>query len=238
MNNYKYLIMDVDDTLLDFGSAFMSAQKGIADFLGVEYSEEFKALDMKVGWEAWKSLRMDCTDDPDIQKNYHTYYYDYLEMHYLLLTEALEIQRPVDELVKHYLDSVTASAVLMEECTLEVIKKLSKKYKLALATNGTIDMQMHRVEAFKPYVDKIYISEAMGVIKPTEEFYKYMLDDLGVSSVECLMIGDSVMNDIKGAQGVGMAVCYYNPKNRELEKGISTDYMISSIRELEGILLN
>lgn len=99
-------------------------------------------------------------------------------------------------------------------------------------------MQMHRVEAFKPYVDKIYISEAMGVIKPTDEFYKYMLDDLGVSPAECLMIGDSVMNDIKGAQGVGMAVYYYNPKNRELEKGISTDYMISSIRELEDILLN
>ena len=38
------------------------------------------------------------------------------------------------------------------------------------------------VEAFKPYVDKIYISEAMGVIKPTDEFYKYMLDDLGGES--------------------------------------------------------
>lgn len=38
MHIYKYLIFDVDDTLLDFYSAFATAQRNIAEKLGIEPS--------------------------------------------------------------------------------------------------------------------------------------------------------------------------------------------------------
>ena len=72
-NRYKYLIFDIDDTLLDFGSAFFQARKNIAALIGVECTEEYNAMDEKTGWKAWNEMRMDDTEDPDVQKNYHKY---------------------------------------------------------------------------------------------------------------------------------------------------------------------
>ena len=42
MSKYKYLIFDVDDTLLNFYAAFKSAQTAIAKKLNIPYSKEYK----------------------------------------------------------------------------------------------------------------------------------------------------------------------------------------------------
>ena len=47
LQKYKYLIFDVDDTLLDFGKAFFTAQKNVATLLEVDYSDEFQKNDEK-----------------------------------------------------------------------------------------------------------------------------------------------------------------------------------------------
>ena len=47
MSNYKYLIFDVDDTLLDFAPAFAIAQRNIAEKLGIESSKEYFETDEK-----------------------------------------------------------------------------------------------------------------------------------------------------------------------------------------------
>ena len=39
---YRCLIFDVDDTLLDFGCAYASAQKDVAAWLGVDCSDAFR----------------------------------------------------------------------------------------------------------------------------------------------------------------------------------------------------
>ena len=47
MSNYRYLIFDVDDTLLDFAPAFAIAQRNIAEKLGIESSKEYFETDEK-----------------------------------------------------------------------------------------------------------------------------------------------------------------------------------------------
>lgn len=89
MKQYKYLIFDIDDTLLDFYSAFSSAQEKVAAFLGIECSDEFKKTDERCGWRAWKESGLENTDTKDVQTNYHHYYYEYIRLHYKYLTEEL-----------------------------------------------------------------------------------------------------------------------------------------------------
>lgn len=79
---YKYLIFDVDDTLLNFYSAFKKAQEDIAIKLGVECSDAYKQLDETCGWKAWKESGLEDTESPDVQENYHEYYYQYIKKHY------------------------------------------------------------------------------------------------------------------------------------------------------------
>lgn len=237
MSKYKYLIFDVDDTILDFYPAFLTAQKNVAKELGIEYSEEYLKTDEEFGWKAWNEMRLDQTDDEEIQRNYHEYYYEYLRRHYVYLLEKYGMNLDVKEVVKVYLDSLASSAVLKEDCALDVIHRLSENAKIIFATNGTVDVQKKRVVTFSPYLHRIYISEAMGVIKPTRDFYEYILKDLNCTPDQCLMIGDSVTNDVIGAKNVGMDACYYNPKHKEINKDVRCDYIISSLKELEKLML-
>ncbi|MBR6665493.1 MAG: HAD family hydrolase [Lachnospiraceae bacterium] len=234
--SYKYIIFDVDDTLLDYGSAFHTAQRAIADYLEVEYSKEYIALSEKLGWKAWQDAGLNDTDSVDVQKNYHSYYFQYLRQHYRDLIEAYHANVNVEELVELYIERVTSNKVCMEENTLQVYRELARKYKLVLATNGIARIQRERIEAFLPYTCKTYISENMNTIKPAKAFFQYIINDLECEPKECLMVGDSISNDIVGALDAGMDVCYYNIKNKSIPEGISVNYEITSIEEILNIL--
>lgn len=233
---YKYIIFDVDDTLLDFGSAFRAAQKDIADKLNIEFSKEYAALSEKIGWKAWNAAGLDHTELKEVQKNYHTLYYKYLEQHYRDLIQAYGAEISVEELVETYIKSVSSSKVFMEKNTLEVYKSLAEYYKLVLATNGIDRIQRERVQAFLPYTYETFISENMDMIKPSEEFFRYIISELECEPGECLMVGDSITNDIMGALDVGMHVCYYNIRNKRIPEEVLVNYEIKSIEEILNIL--
>lgn len=234
---YKYLIFDVDDTLLDFYPAFATAQRNIAEKLGIEPSKEYLETDEKCGWKAWEESGLDKTEEKGIQENYHVYYYQYLRKHFEYLLEAYGKVCDVQELVDCYLKSISSSKVIKEPGTLSIYVKLSKSYKLVLATNGIERVQKERLSDFLPYTHRLYISEEIGFIKPTKDFYNYVMSDLKGKSEECLMIGDSITNDIAGAKAIGMDVCYYNPKGKQKPENAFVDYEVNSIHDLVQILL-
>ena len=238
MYTYRYLIFDVDDTLLDFHAAYRDAQRSVAEKLGIEYSEKYKELSETCGWRAWNENGLNHTERKDVQDNYHLYYKNYLKNHYLYLADTLGIETNVNEVVGCYLNSISSSKRLKESDSLEVYKQLAEHYKLAVATNGIERVQKARLSEFLPYTERIYISEAIGTIKPSKAFYEYVLRDLQCDPKECLMIGDSITNDIIGAKDAGMDVCFYNPRQKSMPEGIVVDYEIRKLRQLIDILCN
>lgn len=209
---YTHLIFDVDGTLLHFGHAYACAQKAVAEKLQAPYTPEYISLDEKTGWKAWGEFGLDNTSSEDIQINYHRYYYAYLHQHFTYLTQALGLDVDIDELVECYLENVALSRDFMEEDTLAVYRQLSKNHKMVLATNGVSRVQRPRIEAFLPYTEAVFISEEMGCIKPGRAFFEKMLTSLECRPEDCLMVGDSLSNDIAGATAAGMSACWYNPR--------------------------
>lgn len=234
---YKYIIFDVDDTLFDFGAAFHAAQQNVAAKLGMELSEEYMALDERIGWKAWDESNLDRTELEDVQRNYHTYYYRYLRNYYSELIQELGAEIEVEELVEVYINSISESKVFMEPHTMQVYRSLAEHFKLALATNGLERIQKSRVSLLEPYTYKAYISECLGCVKPSKQFYEHIMQDLDCNPHECLMVGDSLVNDMIGAKSVGMDVCFYNRKKKDFPKDLMIDYEINSIQELMKILL-
>ena len=112
LRNYKYLIFDVDDTLLDFSCAYTKAQKDIAKKLGIDDFAEYRQLDEKCGWRAWKESGLENTEAKDIQENYHQYYYQYIKMHFFYLAQELKIEINLDELVNCYIESISSSKLV------------------------------------------------------------------------------------------------------------------------------
>ena len=136
MPTYKYLIFDVDDTLLDFYPAFATAQRNIAEKLDIEPSKEYFETDEKCGWKAWEESGLDRTEEKDVQENYHVYYYQYLRKHFEYLLEVYEKVCDVQELVDCYLKSISSSKVMKEPDTLPVYIKLSERCNIRAGSTG------------------------------------------------------------------------------------------------------
>lgn len=235
---YKCLIFDVDDTLLDFGRAFYGAQMAMAPLLGVDYSEEYVKTAEACGYRAWNECGMTDVTSPDVQRNYHTYYNDYIRRQCLYLCQTFGSDVTEERLAECYRNSICGSQVLMEPQTLEVYRRLSERYVMALATNGMTEMQTARTSGFMPCTHSLFVSEAIGAIKPTGEFFGHVLEKLCCEAGECLMIGDSLSGDIAGAKAAGMDACWYNPKGKAFRGDVRPDFEISSITQLEEMLLS
>ena len=64
-----------------------------------------------------------------------------------------------------------------------------------------------------------------------------MIRDLQCNPGECLMIGDSITNDMAWAKAVGMDACFYNVKSKKKSDTVIVDYEIESIEKLLQLLL-
>ena len=82
--------------------------------------------------------------------------------------------------------------------------------------------------------------QAITLGKPNKEFFQAALDDIGCSSTDVIMVGDDLINDIGGAQSLGIkSVLVKTGKYRKglLEKSdIIPDAIIDSIADLEILL--
>ena len=81
----------------------------------------------------------------------------------------------------------------------------------------------------------VFTSEDAKSYKPRNELFELALKKTGLSADEVLHIGDSLSSDIKGAQNVGIASCWYNPNGKKSES-ITPDYMIGNLWDIEEII--
>jgi putative hydrolase of the HAD superfamily len=84
----------------------------------------------------------------------------------------------------------------------------------------------------------IAISDEHGWRKPHPQIFVDALAALGVESREALFVGDSPVDDIVGAKGVGIDVAWVNASAADLSDGVpAPDYIVRAIPELQHILL-
>jgi putative hydrolase of the HAD superfamily len=92
---------------------------------------------------------------------------------------------------------------------------------LALITNG---VQMTHVEkvaflGLESEFDHVLIADAVGYFKPDSRIFNHALKLCGCQASEAAMVGDNLVNDIEGAQAVGIRAYWYNPRAEPLPQG-------------------
>lgn len=118
----------------------------------------------------------------------------------------------------------------------EVIETLDylhyKDKSLGILTNWFLEAQINRLRKSNlfNYFDGIYGGEIAS--KPNPLSYKIACGKYSID--ECIMIGDSLENDVYGAMNIGMDSIYYNPKNNNnFDKNkVKSIGRMSKIREL------
>ena len=120
------------------------------------------------------------------------------------------VEADVDEAMSHILVGIDPYKV-------DLLKRLSEKYELyMLSTNNPIclpysskmfsDAGIPLEKIFR----KSFFSYEMKALKPSEAFYKAVMNEIGRSSDELLFIDDSQKN-VDGAMAAGLPAVYYEP---------------------------
>ncbi len=92
----------------------------------------------------------------------------------------------------------------------ETLKKLSSKYKLAVASIGHASYTVRELDelGIKDYFSYLFISSSVGYKKPSVEFFKSVLEQTNSRPNETIMIGDNLRTDIWGAQQLNIWTIY------------------------------
>lgn len=119
-------------------------------------------------------------------------------------------------------------------CVEEALRRLSKRYKLALLSNTLSDTPRIVLQQSRliDYFDVVVCSRDLGIRKPNPRIFLYVLKKLGVEAEEAVHVGDSLEADVEGASAAGMRAIWV----RGAEASSWTGTAIRSVCELPELL--
>lgn len=226
---YKYILLDVDNTLLDFSKAEKVAHKNASLKFSLPVNEENYNTYKQINAKWWKKHELgEYSREELVIKRFEEY---------LPLINASHVN-PV-EFNKCFLNELQHTNALTDGAN-ELVKYLfDKNYVLYIVTNGFDKVQKKRLENLEltKYIKDVFVSENLGHAKPTLEFFKeverLINDNL---SGQSLIVGDSLTSDILGGMNIGIDTCFYNPNKLEIPNEFKVDYNISHLLDLTKIL--
>lgn len=220
---YPIVLLDVDDTLLDFQAAEACALRDTLTARNIPATDENVALYSRVNRSWWEKFeRGECEKSELLWLRFQEFF-SLLGVDF----EPKEAQHEYHENLGKYAFLIPGAEDLCRELK-------SRGHRLYVVTNGTAYIQHRRFGAsgLEPYMDGVFISEEMGTQKPAPEFFEKVFAALEWSDKDkCIILGDSQSSDMLGGKNAGIATCWYNPKG-EMKKG-DWDFEIQS---LEGFL--
>ena len=229
MAKYRYLLWDIDGTILNFELAERAAIRSLF--------ERFKLGD--------------CSDEMLM-------YYSQINKRYWQLMESGKIKKDkmlVERFIEFFSNKginadiaaefnkeyqiALCDTIVFNDDAMDIIKHQKKTCKIIIVTNGTEVVQEKKLErsGLNDIVDNVFISELVGFEKPNIKFFEKVILEVGIKDLkEALIIGDSLTSDIQGGHNIGIDTCWYNPKNEENTTLLSPTYTIRNLHELENII--
>lgn len=227
MKKYKFLLLDADNTLLDFDAGERAAMQPTLRHFGVEPTPELLDIYSGLNCKYWAM-------------------YDNK-----LLTQAEALTQRFDELFSLLGRTCNSQAVedfyrvqlgeqhILIDGARELLASLHKDYKLYLVTNGVASTQHSRLAAsgIDKFFEGIFISEEVGFRKPEKEFFDHVFAQIpDFERSRTIIIGDSLTSDIAGGIAAGIDSCYYNPKGSANTSTTVPTYTVRSFSELLSLL--
>lgn len=128
--------------------------------------------------------------------------------------------------------------------TLESLQALGCK--LGLISNAGDPIDAHALvdnAGLRPHFKKVWISAEIGFRKPHARMFEMALDYFQIRPKDAVMVGDSLGEDILGANNMGIASIWLtrrsdSPENRENINRIVPDHSVKNLDELPATLMN
>lgn len=227
----KYILWDIDNTLLSFDLAERAAMTSGFDKFSIGIEDE-KALYIYklINDKYWKMLESGQMSRDQILTGRFKELFDQYEINY------------DDSLINdfnHFYQEELGRQVFFNDHAQEVLEVLGKNYKQYAVTNGTKLAQKGKLKnsGLDKVFDGIFISEDLGVDKPNKEFFYKVFEKVGSTNPdEYIIVGDSLTSDMRGANNAGITNIWYNPKDLENNTDVKINFCIHSLDKIPNIL--
>lgn len=204
----KIVLLDVDDTLLDFYKCSLVSLQEAFRACQLEFKEEYYPTFKKINDNLWHQLERKEISEEQL-----------FSTRFQLIFDALGLQG----------DSQRARIVFKEQLdnshevipyAKELLDYLSSKYDLYVVSNSSEKRQVNRLTkaGFIHYFKDIYTSERMGEIKPEKAFFDACFQEMGnPDKQEVVLIGDSLTADIQGAFNYGIQPIWFHQGKEDID---------------------
>ena len=223
----EFLFLDLDDTILDFHKAEHIALSKTLRFFGLEPEKTVLSRYSQINRQHWERLeRKELTRE------------QVLVGRFSVLFEEYQITADPELVARKYEDYLSVGHYFLPGAE-EALKRLSQKYKLYLASNGTAKVQAGRLESanISHYFEAIFVSQEIGVNKPDKLYFDRCAEKIpGYDPQKAMMVGDSLTSDIQGGINAGMKTVWVNPRHLPHPDHIRPDYQIEALSQLEDLL--
>lgn len=223
----RFVFLDLDDTLLDFGAAEHAALTRTLAQEGIEPTPAVLSRYGEINRSLWEAMERGEMTRAQV-----------LSGRFRALFSELGVQNDPEVCNRRYLSNLSVGHWFVDGAQ-EILEYLFPKYELYLASNGVAATQYSRLESagLYRYFREIFISETTGFHKPERGYFDYCFAHIAdFDPAEAIIIGDSLTSDILGGKNAGIATCWFNPGGKPARADIRPDFEIHALDELRRIL--
>lgn len=223
----KNVFFDLDDTIFDFGQAERIALTGAFEHFGIAVTPDLLARYSVLNSECWAALERGEIDLKNV-----------LLARFSRLFEERGIVAPAREVNALY-EHLLGIGHYFTDGAEDVLRELSKSYRLYIASNGTSDVQKNRLASagIAPLFDGIFISEDIGYFKPDINYFEHCFATIpDFKKSQTVIVGDRISSDIRGGIDAGIKTVWYNPSSAQNNSGLTPTAEIRDLRELPALL--
>ena len=217
----KTVLLDLDDTILDFKMSERVALTKTLNELSIEPTEEIIKKYSKYNISQWKRLELGEISREEVKVN-----------RYKLLFDDIKVDASPQKATAIYEENLAHGHYFVDGAK-EMLYSICNDYNLYVVSNGAEKVQEGRMSTadISHCFKDIFISEVVGF----ENFNKVFSQIENFNADEAVIIGDSLSSDIKGGKNAKIKTVWFNPNG--LEHGdIVPDFQISSLDEIKPLL--
>lgn len=223
----RYVLFDVDDTLLDFGKAEAAAIRKTFERIGIPVTDELIRRYSEINAQQWSRF-----EKGEITRE------KLLTERFDILFSELGINVP-SEMAQASYEYLLGIGHYFVDGAEELLEALKDKYELYIVSNGNASVQDRRLKSagIIPYFKDIFISERVGFNKPSAEFFETCFERIpGFEKDKAVIVGDRLSSDILGGMNAGVKTCWFNPRGDAPDPDIPADYEIKHLSEFPALL--
>ena len=211
---YEYLLIDNDNTIMDFNAAEAKALVDVLRAHGLPTDEATVHTYHKINDALWKALERGETTQPLLK----------VERFRQLLAHLGRADIDPAQMGAEYAAGLGNHADLLPGAA-DFMHAVHGKMKVALVSNGVSAIQRSRLAKcpLMPLFDAIVISEEAGVAKPDPRLLEIALEKLGCTDKSrAVMMGDSLSADIAAANNAGVDSIFFSLKGTVSDRATHT----------------